>query len=525
MVVTSDVGKEFTLRGILLSATLDAPAKCLLQNFVQYNGFNGCPYCTEPGTTVKTSERGHTHAYPFNRKNPEKGFESERTHKQTMENARQAHESKMMNSYSPVCGVKGYSWFMFIPGFNIIDGVAIDYMHGALLGVMKMLMGLWFDKSHATEQWSLSRKVDVVDKRLLNITPLNCISRVPRSISDLTHWKASEFRSFLFFYSIPCLWNVLPADYFQHFILFVEAIWLLDQQSVSLNALQKASKLLRHFCLRIESFYGSRYETMNIHCLLHLTDCVRNIGPLWCCSCFWYEDFNSNLRKLFHGSKKVELQIAFSVCIHQKIPEIIPSLVFGSASKEFYEHMVNRYSLKCKREMISAGYFALGAMTPVSLNTTLTSLIEGEIGGQILKTLFFSRMQMNRDIIHSKGYLNVSKRNSCTVDVEKLGVIEVKIFVKVYTKCPNSVFCSDTCPCKIAKYYGISECLFQPATDIKIAEDPYTNCSLDHLLPVRKKQFTSVFHITDVKELCMLVDCQHKDCVFIGRPPNRWERD
>ena len=34
-------------------------------------------------------------------------------------------------------GVKGLSWFLYVPGFNIIRGITIDYVHGTLLGVVK----------------------------------------------------------------------------------------------------------------------------------------------------------------------------------------------------------------------------------------------------------------------------------------------------------------------------------------------------------------------------------------------------
>ena len=55
---------------------------------------------------------------------------------------------------------------------------------------------LWFAKTHASEDWNISRHVENVDSRLLNITPPNCISRAPRSIAkDHPHWKASEFFS------------------------------------------------------------------------------------------------------------------------------------------------------------------------------------------------------------------------------------------------------------------------------------------------------------------------------------------
>ena len=60
MKVTNSEGKDARLRGILLCATMDAPGKGLMENFVQYNGFSGCPYCLTQGTTVKTSARAHT---------------------------------------------------------------------------------------------------------------------------------------------------------------------------------------------------------------------------------------------------------------------------------------------------------------------------------------------------------------------------------------------------------------------------------------------------------------------------------
>ena len=158
-------GNDIKVRGILLSATADAPAKCLLQNFVQYNGFGGCPYCLERGQTVKTSVQGHTRTYPFNRDNPVLGYGTDRTHENTLQHAYDAHKSKLEGKYSPVCGVKGYSWFMFVPGFDIIKGIGIDYMHCVLLGVTKMLMTLWFDKAHATEDWNVRKRLDEVDRR------------------------------------------------------------------------------------------------------------------------------------------------------------------------------------------------------------------------------------------------------------------------------------------------------------------------------------------------------------------------
>lgn len=70
----------------LLSGVFDAPAKSQFQNLVQFNGEYGCPYCLEPGKTVKVGLRGHTHAFPFNF-DSKTGHAKLRTHASTKEHA------------------------------------------------------------------------------------------------------------------------------------------------------------------------------------------------------------------------------------------------------------------------------------------------------------------------------------------------------------------------------------------------------------------------------------------------------
>ncbi|XP_070549520.1 uncharacterized protein [Ptychodera flava] len=84
---------NITVRVILLSAVFDAPARCMFMECVQFNGMYGCPYCLAPGETVKTSVRGHTRAYPYDRENPATGHKEERTHKSTFKFAKEAARS------------------------------------------------------------------------------------------------------------------------------------------------------------------------------------------------------------------------------------------------------------------------------------------------------------------------------------------------------------------------------------------------------------------------------------------------
>ena len=76
-------------------------------------------------------------------------------------------------------------------------------MVGCLLGVMRRLINLWFSSQNHKSSFYVGNMITIVDRRLLNIKPVSEFSRVPRSLSDRKHWKASEYRSFLLYYSLP----------------------------------------------------------------------------------------------------------------------------------------------------------------------------------------------------------------------------------------------------------------------------------------------------------------------------------
>lgn len=70
--------ESFICKAFTIAGTCDLPAKALVLKAVQFNGQFGCLKCQQPGQTVKTGERGHVHAFPFQKADP-KG--PPRTHK------------------------------------------------------------------------------------------------------------------------------------------------------------------------------------------------------------------------------------------------------------------------------------------------------------------------------------------------------------------------------------------------------------------------------------------------------------
>ena len=61
--------------------------------------------------------------------------------------------------------------------------------------------------------------------------------------------------------------------------------------------------------LYVHVFAGERFATMNVHLLSHITDCVRNWGPLWCYSCFSFESMNGFVKSFFHGTREMSQQV------------------------------------------------------------------------------------------------------------------------------------------------------------------------------------------------------------------------
>lgn len=213
---------------MVLSGVFDSPARSAVQNFMQFNGYYGCGTGLAKGRRLQLSEHGGSTIYPFDTSN-ESGHERLREHAETQRLAVIAETSQKVQ-----CGVKGVSWLLKLPFFNIIRGVGIDYMHAVLLGVTRSFLSAWVDKRNRMERWYIGAadKVRIINERLADIKPPISINRRPRPLSDLVHWKASELRSFLLFYSVPVLCGILPVEFYEHFILLAKATFILLKSSI-----------------------------------------------------------------------------------------------------------------------------------------------------------------------------------------------------------------------------------------------------------------------------------------------------
>lgn len=242
------------VRTIILSAVADAPARCAMLDFVQFNGRYGCPCCYEPGETLFMSESSRSHIYPYNLDEEycDSGHTKIRTHEETKQYAHTV-EKKYLESRRrepvPEMGVKGLSALSFMPKFDIIRGTGIDYMHCVLLGIVKMMIGLWIDLDHKNKAWSVRSSIDKLNERIQQLSSPSLISRLPRKIDEYHDWKASEYRTFLLFFSLPLLSDILPSNYYTHYSNIVFGTFLLLKSSISATDLSLSKHCFKKFCL------------------------------------------------------------------------------------------------------------------------------------------------------------------------------------------------------------------------------------------------------------------------------------
>ncbi|XP_070384883.1 uncharacterized protein [Dermacentor albipictus] len=282
---------------------LDSPARAAMQHMMQFNGYFGCSWCYHPGNNVDGTVK-----YCLSEPHPD------RTDEELV-----ADMTAACHTGSTVKGVKGPSPLINLPGFSPVWSWCPDYMHCVLLGVSRQITELWLSECGMDYYCGSPSTMKVINERLLSINMPECISRQPRALTVRKYWKASEWQYWLLYYSMPCLSNVLPKKYLEHWGLLVKGMFLLLKDSVSLLDIEHSARFLTEFVVGVEFLYGQKNMTYNVHQLLHIPKSVVLFGPLWAHSCFSFEVNMGKLLRLVSSSNGVALQIATRLLLHSSL--------------------------------------------------------------------------------------------------------------------------------------------------------------------------------------------------------------
>lgn len=214
-------------------------------------------------------------------------------------------------------------------------------MHAVLLGVIRQLTELLLNNSDQPYYIGSPNTMRVLENRIKDIKPPHLITRQPRPLAEFKYWKASEWRAWLLFYSLPVLNGVLQPRYVKHLGLLVSAVFLLQNENITFQDINKADNMLFEFVARFQMLYGEVSMTFNVHLLTHFAKSVKLWGPLWAHSAFVFENANGGLLKLVHGTKCVALQIVNKFLLHRAIPLFTTRYAVSEQVKELCLEMTN----------------------------------------------------------------------------------------------------------------------------------------------------------------------------------------
>ncbi|XP_072171925.1 uncharacterized protein [Diadema setosum] len=237
-------------------------------------------------------------------------------------------------------------------------------------------------------------------------------------------WKASEWYSWLLVYSLPCLNGILPHEYWMHFLLLVQASYLLLQKSISLEDLHQSDLLFIEFVGKCQILYGAGVMTFNIHSSTHLTKCAQLWGPLWTHSCFPFEAANFRIKRQLQGNTGFIMQALRKFLFVHMLPSFISRMEVSDPILHFFHMVSSVVSLHGYNDVrvLGNGHTRLLSATECEALEALT--IQVDINQAVT---VYNRIRVRGHFYCSSSYrADTMKRNNTLVafNDEKVGKLE-----------------------------------------------------------------------------------------------------
>ena len=152
-----------------------------------------------------------------------------------------------------------------------------------------------------------------------------------------------------------------------------------------------------------------------------------------------------------------------NICIQQKIPEIAELLSPHSDAFNLYNHMATKSHHRLKSSLgykIDDHIYTVGLLIYSQLQKTDQNLIEHRFA-KLAQTYKFKRVYFHGQVIQSKEYTAVKKRNSFTVQYScqngALCLGHAKYYVRCSFQCPCRLHCDKDCLCQNEQYLAVIE--------------------------------------------------------------------
>lgn len=139
-----------------------------------------------------------------------------------------------------------------------------------------------------------------------------------------------------------------------------------------------------------------------MHQLLHLPDCVRDLGPLYTSSCFDHEHSNGLLARMVHSNCGVDVQISFTFSCLQSMCALAAET---NVETEHLQELLVHYKTSHNGVQLLNFYDVIPVTDNLSriLNITQASLER------------FGRLKVNNEVYHAEIYERPTKFNNSAI--------------------------------------------------------------------------------------------------------------
>lgn len=165
---------------------------------------------------------------------------------------------------------------------DMVKDFAIDYMHCILLGIVKKLLRIWLGFNGANIHKLKNKDIRMISALCYELakTCPSEFSRKPRSLEELSHYKATELRAILLFTGMILFKDFVTEEVYENFLDLMIAMKILLHPTLSQSMNAIAKRLLLKFNKEFQRIYGEDEVVYNVHQATHLADEALHFGNL-----------------------------------------------------------------------------------------------------------------------------------------------------------------------------------------------------------------------------------------------------
>ena len=310
-------------KGFLLGMCVDSGARGSVQGVHCHSGESSCNWCLHPGEV----EGGGSNARKFLQFNLEP---AKRTVQQMIRDGRAVLELPGRDNH--INGVIGLSPLLICPKFDIVDGFILDSLHWGSFGLARRMGKLWLGETKKKKKKNANTEnavedntplpeyyvgtdetMAVIDCRISRLRPPREVRRLPRELSQLHDYNAREWENWALYFSVPLFKNILPERFLKHWILFVQAFYLLMKSNLTKEEIEVAGILMKMYVDGVFELYGRQEMNFNMHISNHAADNSQRWGNQWSVSTYAFENGNKDLKSKIHAERGIPHQVIRSL--------------------------------------------------------------------------------------------------------------------------------------------------------------------------------------------------------------------